>query len=506
MVMPYALKGHVLGVINLRKCERDQSNNTIRDISMSTHESQLRFYGGAGASILPTLIYVAGTVILSVGFHFSSMKNLTFSAMAGMLIGFFFCKEKKIYWNTIVQGIAQVGNIRLLVAFLLIGVFTTLLMGGNISGGLVWLCLAMGINSHEFVLFVFIASAVISMGTCAPIAALFSVVPIFYPPGILMGITPELLAGAMLSGVFFGDALSPCSQLTQMTLFSQHDSPESEPALLTTLLKSRLPAVLITGLISLVLFGLMPQGNGVGDTSLHDIQHFGDVLGLWMLLPLAVLLAFGFRTQNLFLSLNVAILVGLVTGLLCGSIRWEQIISIDYHARNLHGVIFDGVNSMTDIVVSTLLLYGLISLAKEGGCVSLLCNWISKKNLTHSPKGTEWVISLGIAVTNILLSGSALPAILMFSPVSEWLGQQSGVNACNRCWLLLSVASSFTAIIPLNSVFMMGMVTLIQTMTQHYPWLPPINPFNTFAFSFYCLLLTLACVLHLMMKKSHRQK
>lgn len=466
---------------------------------MNTSGKLLLFYGGRWVSIFPTLVYVAGSVVLSVVFHFSSMKTLTLSAMAGIFLGFFFCREKDRYWDAAVRGLMPFGNARLIVAFMLIGIFTTLLMVGKIGGGLVWLCLSMGISGHGFVLFVFLASAIISMGTCAPIAALFSVVPIFYPPGILLGAGPDLLVGAMLSGVFFGDALSPCSQLTQMTLFSQHDSPDDQCGSLNALLRSRLPAVLLTGAVTVVVFICLP---GSEQAELHyavDINHFANASGVWMLLPLGVLLACGFATQNLFLSLSYAIAAGLVTGLLCDGFGWQQIVSLDTRAMALHGVIFDGINSMTDIIISTSLLYGLINLAKEGGCIGALCEWLSGRDFFRTPWGAELAISLGIGVTNIALSGSALPAVLMFSPVAERLGQQAGVSALRRCWLLLGVASCFTAILPINSAFLMGIATLIQGMSEHYSWLPMINPFRCFSCSWYCLLLTLACAARLLL-------
>ena len=464
---------------------------------MNTSVKLLNFYGGRWISLFPILVYIIGSIILSVGFRFSSVKTLTLSAMMGLLLGFFLCRQKKQYWNVVVRGLIPFGNARLIVAFMLIGIFTTLLMVGKIGGGLVWLCQLMNIGSHGFILFVFLASGIISLGTCAPIAALFSVVPIFYPPGIQLGAAPELLAGAMLSGVFFGDALSPCSQLTQMTLFSQSDEPDGETGLLNKLLKSRLISVLATGIIAAVIYRFMAHGETTELQHPLDIGQFAVANGIWMLLPLTVLLAIGFRTQNLFLALSYAITTGLITGLLCGSFSWVQIVSIDSQTMALHGVIFDGILSMTDIIISTLLLYGLINLAQEGGFISALCDWLEARAFFRTPWGAKLAITAGTALTNIALSGSALPAILMFSPVARLLGQRAGIGELRRCWLLLTVASCFTAIIPVNSVFMMGMVTLIQGMNQHYTWLPSIDPFRCFMSSWYCLLLTLACLFRL---------
>ena len=58
---------------------------------------------------------------------------------------------------------------------------------GGIGDGFIWLSLKLGISRSGFVVFSFLASAMVSMGAGAPIAAMFAVIPIFYPPGILLG-------------------------------------------------------------------------------------------------------------------------------------------------------------------------------------------------------------------------------------------------------------------------------------------------------------------------------
>lgn len=80
---------------------------------------------------------------------------------------------------------------------------------GKIGNGFIWLSLNLGIRGSAFVVFSFLASAVISMGAGAPIAALFAVIPIFYPPGILLGASPAMLTGALISGISSGTLYPP---------------------------------------------------------------------------------------------------------------------------------------------------------------------------------------------------------------------------------------------------------------------------------------------------------
>ena len=91
------------------------------------------------------------------------------------------------------------------------------------------------------------------MGAGAPIAALLAVVPIFYPAGIMMGTNPAILIGSMMSGIFFGDALSPSSQVIHTTIASQHDADTQKSADLLETMRERLPYILFAGVLSAVL-------------------------------------------------------------------------------------------------------------------------------------------------------------------------------------------------------------------------------------------------------------
>ncbi len=169
------------------------------------------------------------------------MKGLSFAAAVSLFAGFFLCREKDRYWDSVVHGLAQYGNSRLIFVFMVIGIFSKLMNTGGIGDGFIWLSLKLGISRSGFVVFSFLASAMVSMGAGAPIAAMFAVIPIFYPPGILLGANPAMLAGALISGIFFGDAVSPSSQVINTTVMIQHDGVTGQPADLLETLRMRTP-------------------------------------------------------------------------------------------------------------------------------------------------------------------------------------------------------------------------------------------------------------------------
>ncbi|MGL9969161.1 hypothetical protein [Enterococcus sp. DIV1420a] len=451
----------------------------------------LNFWFSQSIALLPIVLYVILSGFIMITFQYYSMKALTVAAVVSILIGFIFCKNKSKYWEVVVSGLAQNRNARLLFIFIVIGILSKLLVVGKIGAGFIWLSLQLNFIGGTFVVFCFFASALISMGAGAPIAALLAVVPIFYPAGVMMGANPALLVGAMLSGIFFGDALSPSSQVTHITTLTQHDFYTKEPARLIPTMKIRLPYVLGSGVVSIILFFLLGgYGGEIGDINI--LKTMADPKGLWMTIPIIILLVICFKTSNLFLGVTYAIICGILLGLLTGLFNMQDIIFID--AQVIHGILFDGILGITDILISTIFLYGLIAIAVKGGMIDKFCEWIISKKFSQSKIGAETVIAGGVGIANVLLAGCVLPSILMFGDIADQIGQKANIDPNRRSVLLTAMATNITAIIPINSAFVMGAITIISELKQKNPDLPIITPWQIFISTYYCIFLTLLCL------------
>lgn len=455
--------------------------------------SSLEFYVCEEFAMLPIVLYVVLSAVIMIFFHYYSMKALIVAAVISIFIGFLICKTKSEYWNSIVRGLAKYSNARLILIFMVIGIFSNLLVTGKIGAGFIWLSLHLGIKGGGFVVFCFIVSSIISMGAGAPIAALLAVVPIFYPAGVLLGANPAVLTGAMMSGIFFGDALSPSSQVIHTTIMSQHDPVTGESAKLIETMKERLVYIIIAGVLSAVMFYITGGGGNSGNIS--ELVNMSDIRGLWMLLPIAVLLIICFKTSDLFVGVSFGILTGLIVGICTGLFEISDIVNINSSIPQLSGILSDGLSSVIDIIVSTILLYGLISIAVEGKMMDKCCDYILSRKFVKSAKGAETVIAVGVGVVNILLAGCVLPSILMFKDVADTIGQKAGIPASRRSILLTAMSTNITAIIPINSAFVMGAMTVINQLSAKSSYLPITTPIKIFVSSYYCLILTVICIL-----------
>ena len=178
-------------------------------------------------------------------------------------------------------------------------------------------------------------------------------------------------------------------------------------------------------------------------------------------------------------------MAGIIVGIATGLFRFSDLISIQYETQELHGILLDGLSGVVDIIISTILLYGLIAIAVEGGMMEKCCNYLTSRKALQHVGGAEAMISLGVGIVNILLAGCVLPSILMFKDIADTIGKKAGISPERRSILLTAMTTNITAIIPINSAFVMGAVTVIN--------LPVVTPFQIFLSSYYCLLLALIC-------------
>ncbi|MFR8519102.1 MAG: hypothetical protein ACLVC2_14600, partial [Emergencia timonensis] len=67
---------------------------------------KLIFWKSQVFAMLPFCLYIFLGGVFSIGFHYYSMKGLIFSAMLSLITGFFLCKNRSKYWDSVIHGLA----------------------------------------------------------------------------------------------------------------------------------------------------------------------------------------------------------------------------------------------------------------------------------------------------------------------------------------------------------------------------------------------------------------
>ena len=129
----------------------------------------------------------------------------------------------------------------------------------------------------------------------------------------VIGASEAIAAGAVISGAYFGDKMTPLSETTILT-------PQIVGSNVYDHIRSMARISVPAYLIALALFFFMGRSSGIDPsvdttaalTALSDVYN----ISLWNLLPIAVLLVLGLRKYPAFLSILIGTLVGGVVAVL----------------------------------------------------------------------------------------------------------------------------------------------------------------------------------------------
>jgi len=122
-----------------------------------------------------------------------------------------------------------------------------------------------------------------------------------------LGVSPEITAGAVISGAYFGDKMSPLSETTNL-------APAVAGTDLYTHIKGMLWTTVPSIIIALVIFGVIGyRGEAAGALDLSKVlEAIRSVfnVGLLTLIPLLVVLILSFRRVSAFVTIFLGALVG----------------------------------------------------------------------------------------------------------------------------------------------------------------------------------------------------
>ncbi|MDD7384869.1 MAG: Na+/H+ antiporter NhaC family protein [Actinomycetaceae bacterium] len=443
--------------------EKDAHNTTQGSPAHSatkTSQPEITFYGGPQMVLWMVVLFIVLSIVFATVFHVYSIEGLTLGAFLCLGVLWIFARDHLQFWNCMVRGLTSFGQAKLLFVFMVIGIFSKLLMNGKIGEGLVWLSLQWNIQGAAFTAFAFVGTAIVSLGCGVPFAAIFTGFSIFYAPGVLLGSNPEILAGAIIGGLYFGDTLAPSSQLTFGALGTQINSLTGKQADLVRTLKQRIPWTIAAAVVTLILILLIPEkGVAGGDTT--ALAALADPKGLWMLVPIAVVVVVCLKTKEILTGLTFGIITGFGVGMIAGVFSFDDVIKFQVLEQNkIAGTIMDGMRSMMMMAVMMVFLAGIINLMKVSGAVDMIMGWLQKVAFFSTPQGAETAIIVLNALMNAFICGAALPGILMMGELTNRIGQQAGISPERRTVTALTSAISLSGVVPFNSIFVLGGISV----------------------------------------------
>lgn len=375
-----------------------------------THTRKASFPAAVVVFLFLILCVIFMTVQLKTSPHIPLLISTVIAALTGKAFGF--------SWKEMQEGILS--TIRAALPAILIIMVIGILIGSWIIGGIIPTMIDYGlrlISPSFFLVTALLLCSVVSLAVGSSLSTIGTVGVALFGIGSAMGVPAAMTVGAIVSGAYFGDKMSPLSDTTNL-------APSVSGADIFDHIRCMMGTTVPTYIICVVIYGILGFTLPVSSGSEESVSVISGALHasftihpLLLIPPVLVILMVVFRVPAL-----PGLLAAAVLGLLCGGLVQG------YDLSSLLGTIMDGYTASTGVeAVDTLLNRGgmmgmmktialmLIALSFAGifestGMAQVLAEKILSR--VHSDKGL--VIATVLTAWGILLgTGQQYVAIIM---------------------------------------------------------------------------------------------
>lgn len=356
-------------------------------------------------------------IVLTVAFLMITVFLLDIPLFIPLLFGYFLTVLIAMIYHIKVQSlwIASISGIRsismIIVILVLIGILIAIWSSSGTIDALVYYGLAL-IHPNYLVFISFIVSSLISMLLGTSVGTSSTVGVAFMGMAHHLGISPSLVAGALVSGAFVGDRTSPLSSAAQMnSLVTDTNYYEN----IKELLKTLIPAMMITSIFYLFIeSGIDSIGGGadfvVGQARREIVSLYGT-LSLWLLLPPLVIMILAFFKISTRLNLLAGILIGAVLAYI---FQGRDVLELGQYAlfgfNHPNGKLFGGGWNMFNQILLIVVAGAFYGVLDSSGILSIILD-----KMTKSMKNELSVVqkTMGISIASAALSSTQVMGIII---------------------------------------------------------------------------------------------
>jgi NhaC family Na+:H+ antiporter len=221
------------------------------------------------------------------------------------------------------------------------------------------------INPKYFLVLSFISTSIVSMavGTAVGTASTIGLALISIAQSL--GIYMPLAAGAIISGSYVGDRMSPVSSIANITAHSAgSDLMDMVYHMFYTALPAYFSAALIYLIIGLNSESVINQSNNF--TNLIDLLNEEFFISFWMLLPPIIIIFLALMRMPTILNLSINIIFSIFLGVFIVGKNWSELLNIMFRGfTEMTGIEFidniisrGGLTSMLELI--SLIIFAVI--------------------------------------------------------------------------------------------------------------------------------------------------
>lgn len=325
------------------------------------------------------------------------------------------------------KGAGHPDIIIMVLIFILAGAFSQVAKGMGAVDSTVNLALSVLPQSLVVVgIFVIGAFISISMGTSMGTIAALGPIAVGISEQAHVSIT--LAIAAVVGGAMFGDNLSVISDTTIAAVRTQKTNMSDK-------LKVNFFIVLPAAIVTVILLLVMTLGN----TSSVEIKDFS-----WFkILPYVGVLVAAIFGANVLSILTGGIVLAGVIGLADGS----------YTLSSLAKTVTEGIGGMSELIILSLLIGGMVELIRYNGGIQFLLNLLTRRIQTK--KGGEFSIAGLVSLTNLATANNTI-SIITAGPLAKEISDKYSIDNRKSASLLDLFSCSVQGLIPYGAQMLLA--------------------------------------------------
>ena len=391
-------------------------------------------------------------IFLGAGIVFKDFYAMP--AIVAFLIALFvaFLQNKELSFNkkieVIAKGVGEENIISMSLIFLCAGGFSGAVTAAGGVDSTVNLGLSL-IPAHFAVAGLFLIGCFISVSMGTSMGTIAALAPIAVGISEKTGFALSICIGAVVCGAMFGDNLSMISDTTIAAVKTQGCEMKDK-------FKANFFIVLPAAIITVLIFWFVTR-----NMNFHLEENLS--YSLWEVLPYMVVLLGALIGINVFVVLISGIVISLIVGVSMGHIALSEMFQ----------VVGNGVTSMYDITVISIIVACIVSLVKEHGGIQFILNLIKSK--INGRRGAEFGIALLALFVDACTANNTV-AIVMTGPIAKEISEEFDVDPRRSASLLDMFTSVGQGIIPygaqlLSAATLTGLTPLQIIPNLYYPLL-----------------------------------
>ena len=405
---------------------------------------------GRAIALLPIGVFLI--IFLGAGIVFQDFYAMP--AIVAFLIALFvaFLQNKELSFNkkieVIAKGVGEENIITMSLIFLCAGGFSGAVTAAGGVDSTVNLGLSL-IPAHFAVAGLFLIGCFISVSMGTSMGTIAALAPIAVGISEKTGFALSICIGAVVCGAMFGDNLSMISDTTIAAVKTQGCEMKDK-------FKANFFIVLPAAIITVLIFWFATR-----NMNFHLEENLS--YSLWEVLPYMVVLIGALIGINVFVVLISGIVISLIVGVSMGHIALSEMFQ----------VVGNGVTSMYDITVISIIVACIVSLVKEHGGIQFILNLIKSK--INGRRGAEFGIALLALFVDVCTANNTV-AIVMTGPIAKEISEEFDVDPRRSASLLDMFTSVGQGIIPygaqlLSAATLTGLTPLQIIPNLYYPLL-----------------------------------